>query len=62
MSVKIPTVSILNNRFEYRNSAATDITLTWRKFGWIPKGEQNERQASRSTEKQRDLDSKAVRK
>ena len=60
--MKIPSIPLHDNRFEYRNSAATDITLTWRKFGWIPKGEQNERQASRSTEKQRDLDSKAVRK
>ena len=33
--------------FVYYNSASTDVTRTWRKFGWKPsaelKGEQNEK-------------------
>ena len=41
MSAKIPAIPIHDKRFEYRNSAATDVTITWRKFGWIPKGEEN---------------------
>lgn len=37
-----PSTPLIDQRFEYRNSAATDVTLTWRKFGWKPKEEQNE--------------------
>lgn len=46
-SANQPTTSAIplhDQRFEYRNSSATDVTITWRKFGWIPKGEQNGRQ------------------
>ena len=35
-----PSRLLIDQRFEYRNSAATDVTLTWRKFGWKPKEEE----------------------
>ena len=38
----IPSMPLHSKHFEYRNSAATDVTLTWRKFGWKPKEELNE--------------------
>ena len=28
------TVKVTSDR------AATDVTITWRKYGWVPKGEQ----------------------
>ena len=31
---------ILDPAFEYVHSSGTDITKTWRKFGWVPLGEQ----------------------
>lgn len=31
-----PTQPITSPQFEYRNSAQTDVTITWRKFGWQP--------------------------
>lgn len=34
-----PTTPITNPAFEYRNAAATDVTQTWRRFGWKAKGE-----------------------
>ncbi len=35
-----PKQSILDPKFEYRNSASTDITITWRKYGWRPLNEE----------------------
>jgi hypothetical protein len=32
-----PTLPITDPAFVYRPAAATDITITWRKFGWVPK-------------------------
>ena len=29
-------VGILNKDFKYVPAAATDVTQTWRKFGWTP--------------------------
>lgn len=43
MKKTMPSTPLHDQRFEYRNSAATDVTITWRKFGWLPKGEQDER-------------------
>ena len=31
--------SILDKDFDYTNSSSTDVTNTWRKFGWVPKAE-----------------------
>jgi hypothetical protein len=31
--------SILDSRFKYTPAAATDITQTWRRFGWKPLAE-----------------------
>ena len=31
-----PSTPISDPRFIYRCAAATDVTLTWRKFGWTP--------------------------
>ena len=58
--IVIPPIPLTDKRFEYRNSAQTDITLTWRKFGWIPKGEQDERQNSRLPQKQRTASNQTV--
>ena len=38
--VVYPTTPITNPAFVYRPAAATDVTIPWRKFGWVPKGEQ----------------------
>jgi hypothetical protein len=35
-----PSVPITDPQFVYRPAAATDVTITWRKFGWVPKAEQ----------------------
>ncbi len=37
-----PRARILDSDFEYVHSSRTDITKTWRKFGWVPRGEQHE--------------------
>mgnify|MGYP000305927878 FL=1 len=29
-----PKQGLLDPEFEYRNSASTDVTITWRKYGW----------------------------
>ena len=34
-----PSIPVTDPRFVYRSAAATDVTITWRKFGWVPKGE-----------------------
>jgi hypothetical protein len=31
-----PSIPITNPQFVYRPAAATDVTLTWRRFGWVP--------------------------
>lgn len=31
-----PTQPITSPQFEYRNKDHTDVTITWRKFGWVP--------------------------
>lgn len=31
-----PTLHITHPDFRYRNSAQTDVTATWRRFGWTP--------------------------
>jgi hypothetical protein len=31
-----PTLPITDPSFVYRPAAATDITITWRRFGWVP--------------------------
>ena len=49
----VPEIPLHDKRFEYRNSAATDVTITWRKYGWLSKGELNERQDSRTTSDER---------
>ena len=35
-----PSTPITDPAFVYRPAVATDVTITWRKFGWIPKSEQ----------------------
>lgn len=30
----LPTVPLTDNRFKYRNSAQTDVRLTWAEHGW----------------------------
>lgn len=37
--IVFPTVPVTSPDFEYRNAAQTDVTQTWRKFGWLPKAE-----------------------
>jgi hypothetical protein len=34
-----PRPSILDSRFKYTPAAFTDITKTWRRFGWKPLAE-----------------------
>ena len=34
-----PTKPITDPGFQYRNAASTDVTLTWRKYGWVPPSE-----------------------
>jgi hypothetical protein len=31
-----PTLHLTHPDFKYRNSAQTDVTTTWRRFGWQP--------------------------
>lgn len=31
-----PTKNVTDPRFEYTPSEKTDVTKTWRKFGWVP--------------------------
>lgn len=31
-----PTLHITHPDFRYRNSSQTDVTATWRRFGWTP--------------------------
>lgn len=33
---QVPKVPLTNPEFEYVPSMKTDITKTWRKFGWVP--------------------------
>jgi hypothetical protein len=35
-SKAVPTVSIDHPDFIYYEAAATDVTRTWRRFGWTP--------------------------
>lgn len=39
MSLVRPHISLMQKNFIYRNSANTDVTLTWRKHGWKPQAE-----------------------
>lgn len=39
MKIVYPHISLLRPNFVYRNSASTDITITWRKHGWRPQAE-----------------------
>lgn len=34
-----PTKKITDPGFKYHNSAQTDVTATWRRFGWKPLAE-----------------------
>lgn len=31
-----PSPRLTDPRFVYRSAAHTDVTITWRKFGWTP--------------------------
>jgi len=31
-----PSIPITHWAFVYRPAVATDVTITWRKFGWVP--------------------------
>jgi hypothetical protein len=35
-SIVFPTHAVTSPQFEYRNASQTDVTITWRKFGWTP--------------------------
>ena len=39
LTTKLPCPLIDDPTFVYHNSADTDVTRTWRKFGWKPLGE-----------------------
>ncbi len=41
-SIVFPTTPVTSPEFEYRNASQTDVTLTWRKFGWTPKHEETQ--------------------
>lgn len=36
-----PTIPIHDPRFRYTPAAKTDITQTWRRYGWVPPTEAN---------------------
>ena len=35
-SKAVPTIPLSHPDFVYYPAAATDVTRTWRKFGWVP--------------------------
>ena len=39
-TVTKPRARILDPNFVYTPAASTDVQKTWRKFGWVPLGEQ----------------------
>ena len=39
----LPTIPLTDNKFIYRNSSQTDVQSTWKRFGWQPKEQSNER-------------------
>ena len=40
--VTMPTKLLVGGNFEYRNSAMTNVQDTWRRFGWLPREEQEQ--------------------
>lgn len=40
--VTLPRASLMDSQFKYVPAASTDITQTWRKFGWKPLAEKRE--------------------
>jgi hypothetical protein len=40
------TASLLDPNFKYNPAVATDVTRTWRKFGWKPLAELKDEQAN----------------
>ncbi len=36
----MPTVPLTSPRFNYVPQAKTDVTATWRRFGWLPSFQQ----------------------
>jgi len=52
-----PTLHLTHPDFKYRNSAQTDVTTTWRRFGWVPLSPRPEYVEPPSTEQ-----SKSVKK
>lgn len=41
-SIVFPSKPVTSPEFEYRNASKTDVTITWRKFGWTPKHEETQ--------------------
>ena len=37
-----PSIPITHWAFVYRPAVATDVTITWRKFGWVPVESRND--------------------